>query len=138
MSPSALPSSRRRAIRWWWSSPHERRTIALAKEVSGQPGSRELDQISTGEQVTIGLLSMALMDIGVDARSYTGGQVKVLTDSTFTKARILSIDESNMRRDLDAGAVVVVAGFQGVDADGNITTLGRGGSTPPASRWRQR
>jgi len=103
--------------------------IALAKEVQATPDPRELDQIcSTGEQVTIGLLSMALKSIGVPARSYTGGQVKVLTDSTFTKARILSIDESNMRRDLDAGMVVVVAGFQGVDADGNITTLGRGGS----------
>jgi len=103
--------------------------IALAKEVQANPDPRELDQIcSTGEQVTIGLLSMALMDIGVPARSYTGGQVKVLTDSTFTKARILSIDESNMRADLDAGKVVVVAGFQGVDEAGNITTLGRGGS----------
>ena len=67
-----------------------------------------------------GLLAMALKDIGCQARSYTGGQVKVLTDSTFTKARILSIDEANMRRDLDAGNVIVVAGFQGVDADGNI------------------
>src|SRR5574343_1270292 len=103
--------------------------IALAKEVQANPDPRELDQIcSTGEQVTIGLLSMALKSIDVPARSYTGGQVKVLTDSTFTKARILSIDESNMRRDLDEGKVVVVAGFQGVDADGNITTLGRGGS----------
>ncbi len=103
--------------------------IALAKEVQANPDPRELDQIcATGEQVTIGLLSMALKSIGVPARSYTGGQVKVLTDNTFTKARILSIDESNMRRDLDAGMVVVVAGFQGVDADGNITTLGRGGS----------
>ncbi|MBL8404410.1 MAG: aspartate kinase, partial [Dechloromonas sp.] len=103
--------------------------IALAKEIQANPDPRELDQIcSTGEQVTIGLLSMALKSVGVPARSYTGGQVKVLTDSTFTKARILSIDESNMRRDLDEGKVVVVAGFQGVDADGNITTLGRGGS----------
>ena len=103
--------------------------IALAKEVQASPDPRELDQIcATGEQVTIGLLSMALMGIGVPARSYTGGQVKVLTDSTFTKARILSIDEANMRADLNAGKVVVVAGFQGVDADGNITTLGRGGS----------
>ena len=86
--------------------------IALAKEISASPDPRELDQIcSTGEQVTIGLLAMALKEIGVPARSYTGGQVKVLTDSTFTKARILSIDEANMRRDLDAGMVVVVAGF---------------------------
>jgi len=103
--------------------------IALAKEIQANPDPRELDMImSTGEQVTIGLLAMALQEIGVKAKSYTGGQVKVLTDSTFTKARILSIDEGNMRRDLDAGNVVVVAGFQGVDADGNITTLGRGGS----------
>jgi hypothetical protein len=99
--------------------------IALAKEVQANPDPRELDMVmSTGEQVTIGLLAMALKDIGCQAKSYTGGQVKVLTDSTFTKARILSIDEANMRRDLDAGNVIVVAGFQGVDADGNITTLG--------------
>ena len=82
--------------------------------------------------LTIGLLAMALKDIGCQARSYTGGQVKVLTDATFTKARILSIDEANMRRDLDAGYVIVVAGFQGVDAEGNITTLGRGGSDTSA------
>jgi aspartate kinase len=105
------------------------RLIALAKDVSPQPAPRELDvMISTGEQVTIALLAMALQDLGLKAKSYTGGQVKVLTDSTFTKARILDIDQANMRRDLDDGAVVVVAGFQGVDADGNITTLGRGGS----------
>jgi aspartate kinase len=109
------------------------RLIALAKEVQAHPDSRELDVIaSTGEQVTIGLLSMALMDIGVKARSYTGGQVRVLTDSAFTKARIVSIDEGNIRRDLDEGRVVVVAGFQGVDEDGNITTLGRGGSDTSA------
>ncbi|MEY4592914.1 MAG: hypothetical protein RIR18_1809 [Pseudomonadota bacterium] len=103
--------------------------IALAKEIQAAPDPRELDMIcSTGEQVTIGLLAMALKEINVPATSFTGAQVKVLTDSTFTKARILSIDETNMRRELDAGKVVVVAGFQGVDADGNITTLGRGGS----------
>jgi aspartate kinase len=103
--------------------------IALAKEIQANPDPRELDMVmATGEQVTIGLLAMALKGIGCKAKSYTGGQVKVLTDSTFTKARILSIDEVNMRRDLDAGNVVVVAGFQGVDAEGNITTLGRGGS----------
>jgi aspartate kinase len=105
------------------------RLLALAKDVSPQPHARELDvMISTGEQVTIALLAMALQDIGVNAKSYTGAQVKVLTDSTFTKARILSIDEKNMRRDLDNGMVVIVAGFQGVDEQGNITTLGRGGS----------
>ncbi len=105
------------------------RLIALAKEITSQPHPRELDvMISTGEQVTIALLAMALQDAGVKAKSYTGAQVKVLTDSTFTKARILSIEEQNMRRDLDADTVVIVAGFQGVDEKGNITTLGRGGS----------
>jgi aspartate kinase len=105
------------------------RLLALAKEVSPQPAPRELDvMVATGEQVTIALLAMALQDIGCPAKSYTGGQVKVLTDSTFTKARILDIDEGNIRRDLDAGTVVIVAGFQGVDENGNITTLGRGGS----------
>ena len=105
------------------------RLLGLAKEISATPDPRELDVIAaTGEQVTIGLLAIALQQLGMKARSYTGGQVRVLTDSAFTKARILSIDEGNMRRDLDAGAIVIVAGFQGVDADGNITTLGRGGS----------
>jgi len=105
------------------------RLIGLTKEISATPTPRELDVvISTGEQVTIGLLSMALEAEGIPARSYTGGQVRILTDNTHTKARILAIDEENMRRDLNAGRVVVVAGFQGVDEDGNITTLGRGGS----------
>lgn len=105
------------------------RLIGLSKEISAVPAPRELDVVvSTGEQVTIGLLSMALEAEGIPARSYTGGQVRILTDSTHTKARILAIDEENIRRDLDAGCVVVVAGFQGVDAFGNITTLGRGGS----------
>lgn len=105
------------------------RLIGLAKEVQANPDPRELDVvISTGEQVTIGLLSMALMDMGIKARSYTGAQVRILTDSAFTKARIQRIDEESMRRDLDEGCVVVVAGFQGVDDVGNITTLGRGGS----------
>jgi aspartate kinase len=105
------------------------RLIALAKEISATPDPRELDVvISTGEQVTIGLLCMALKELGIEARSYTGAQVRILTDSSFTKARILDIDGENMRRDLDAGSVVVVAGFQGVDEQGNITTLGRGGS----------
>jgi aspartate kinase len=84
--------------------------------------------LSTGEQVTIALLSMALMELGLKARSYTGSQVKIITDSAHSKARILDIEEHNMRADLDAGYVVVVAGFQGVDEKGNITTLGRGGS----------
>ncbi|MEW9899707.1 aspartate kinase [Chitinivorax sp. PXF-14] len=105
------------------------RLIALAKEVQAQPDPRELDVVvSTGEQVTIGLLAMALKDIGIDAKSYTGAQVRVLTDSAFNKARIVEIDEHNMRADLDGGKVVIVAGFQGVDELGNITTLGRGGS----------
>ncbi|MDR3086738.1 MAG: aspartate kinase [Azoarcus sp.] len=105
------------------------RLIALTKELTANPDPRELDMVvSTGEQVSIGLLAMALQAAGIPAKSYTGGQVKILTDNAFTKARILSIDEAAIRRDLAAGKVVVVAGFQGVDADGNITTLGRGGS----------
>jgi len=109
------------------------RLIALAKEVSAAPSPRELDVIaSTGEQVTIALLSMALHECGLKAKSYTGPQVKVLTDSTYTKARILKIDDKKIRRDLADGNVVVVAGFQGADEDGNITTLGRGGSDTSA------
>ena len=105
------------------------RLIGLANQIQATPDPRELDVlVSTGEQVTIALLCMALKKRGVDARSYTGGQVRIMTDSSFTKARIQSIDEANMRADLDAGRVVVVAGFQGVDENGNITTLGRGGS----------
>lgn len=105
------------------------RLIALAKDVSVQPDPRELDvMVSTGEQVTIALLAMALKDLGIKAKSYTGGQVRVLTDSTFTKARIIDIDDKNIRRDLGNDTVVIVAGFQGVDEAGNITTLGRGGS----------
>ena len=109
------------------------RLLGLAKELSASPDPRELDVIAaTGEQVTIGLLAIALKEMGIPAKSYTGGQVRVLTDSAFTKARILEIDEAAMRKDLDAGTVVVVAGFQGVDRDGNITTLGRGGSDTSA------
>ena len=105
------------------------RLINLAKQIQAHPDPRELDvMISTGEQVSIALLSMALMDLGLKARSYTGAQVKVLTDNAHTKARILNIEETNMRDDLKNGYVVVVAGFQGVDEKGNITTLGRGGS----------
>ena len=105
------------------------RLITLAKSVSANPDPRELDvMVSTGEQVSIALVSMALMELGVKARSYTGAQVRILTDSVHTKARILDIDQGNLRADLDAGFVVVVAGFQGVDEAGNITTLGRGGS----------
>ena len=105
------------------------RLIALAKEIQAHPDPRELDVVAaTGEQVTIGLLAMALMELGVRARSYTGTQVRVLTDGAHNKARILEIDESNIRRDLKDGYVAVVAGFQGVDRSGNVTTLGRGGS----------
>jgi aspartate kinase len=105
------------------------RLIALARELSSNPDPRELDVvISTGEQVTIALLALALQEIGVAAKSYTGAQVKILTDSAHTKARILSIDQAGIRADLDAGKVVIVAGFQGVDEHGAITTLGRGGS----------
>ena len=109
------------------------RLIALAKEMQAQPTDREMDVlISTGEQVTVALLSMALHQIGCDACSYTGGQVKILTDSSYTKARIREIEDAKIRADLDAGKVVVVAGFQGVDEHGNITTLGRGGSDTTA------
>jgi len=105
------------------------RLIGLAKEMQAQPDPRELDMVvSTGEQVTVGLVSMGLMQEGLKAKSYTGAQVKIITDSAFTKARILSIDEQNIRADLANGYVVVVAGFQGIDSKGNITTLGRGGS----------
>ena len=109
------------------------RLIALAKEIQASPDARELDVVaSTGEQVTIGLLSMALMDLGLKAKSYTGAQVRVLTDSAFTKARIVSIDEERLRADLAAGYIPVVAGFQGMDSAGNLTTLGRGGSDTSA------
>jgi aspartate kinase len=106
------------------------RLIDLAKQITdGEPVARELDvMVSTGEQVTIALLAMALIKRGVPAVSYTGNQVRILTDSAHNKARILQIDDQKIRTDLKAGRVVVVAGFQGVDEHGNITTLGRGGS----------
>jgi aspartate kinase len=105
------------------------RLLALAKEITPQPNPRELDVVlSTGEQVTIGLLAIALEKRGQPARSYTGAQVRILTDSAYTKARIQDIDCDRMRADLGEGRVVIVAGFQGIDADGSITTLGRGGS----------
>jgi len=109
------------------------RLISLAKEVQPDPDPREFDVVvSTGEQVTIGLLCMALLERGVKARSYTGGQVRILTDSSHTKARIRKIDEERMRADLAEGRLLVIAGFQGVDAEGNVTTLGRGGSDTTA------
>ena len=109
------------------------RLIGLAKEIDEQPSPREMDVlVSTGEQVTIALLCMALNKIGIDAISYTGGQVRILTDNAHGKARIQEIDGHRMEEDLQAGRVVVVAGFQGSDKDGNITTLGRGGSDTTA------
>ena len=105
------------------------RLVDLAKAIDPRAAGRELDVLlATGEQVTIALLSMALARKGCPARSYTGGQVHILTDSAHNKARIRDIDDARVRRDLDEGRVVVVAGFQGVDEHGNITTLGRGGS----------
>ncbi|NCW36365.1 MAG: aspartate kinase, partial [Methylophilaceae bacterium] len=105
------------------------RLIGLAKEIMEEPDPRELDvMVSTGEQVSIGMTALALIDLGIKAKSYTGSQVKILTDDAHTKARILKIDHNNIQDDLDKGYVVVVAGFQGVDEKGNITTLGRGGS----------
>ncbi len=109
------------------------RLIGLASAIMEDPTPREMDVlVSTGEQVTIALLSMALNNLGCDALSYTGAQVRIRTDSTHTKARIMDIDEHKMRKDLDAGRVIVVAGFQGVDEFDNITTLGRGGSDTTA------
>jgi len=109
------------------------RLVKLAHSIDEKPQAREYDVLlSTGEQVTIALLSMALNKRGIPARSYTGTQVHILTDSTHNKARILSIEEKKMRADLDEGKVIVVAGFQGVDEHGNITTLGRGGSDTTA------
>ncbi len=139
-SPERIKSVAKRVARWHARghqlvvvvsamSGETNRLIGLAKEIQAQPDPRELDvMVSTGEQVTVGLLAMALKEAGLKARSYTGAQVKIITDSAFTKARILKIDEERMRADLNDGCVVVVAGFQGVDEQGNITTLGRGGS----------
>ncbi len=105
------------------------RLIGLAQQITAKPNPRELDMIlTTGEQVTIGLLAIALESIGVPAISFTGQQVGIVTDQSFNKARIQSIDNQKIRAELDAGKVVVIAGFQGVDEQGNLTTLGRGGS----------
>lgn len=109
------------------------RLVALAQEMQAYPDPREMDVIlSTGEQVTIGLLAMALKDIGVEAKSYTGWQVAMRTDTAHTKARITDIDDAKMRTDLQDGKVVIVAGFQGVTSQGDIATLGRGGSDTSA------
>lgn len=109
------------------------RLLGLANAINARPAGRELDVLlATGEQVTIALLSMCLHSIGVDAVSYTGAQVRILTDEAHNKARIRAIDGERVRRDLESGRVVVIAGFQGVDESGNITTLGRGGSDTTA------
>ena len=109
------------------------RLLALAQQITDKPSKREMDvMVSTGEQVTIALLSIALIKLGVPAISFTGAQIPLLTDSEFSKARILDIDQAKVRAELNAGKVVVVAGFQGVDQHGNITTLGRGGSDTTA------
>lgn len=109
------------------------RLIGLAKQVMDPPDPRELDMIaSTGEQVSVGLLAMALLAIGKQAVSYAGWQVAIKTDSSFTKARIQSIDDEKVRADLDAGKIVIITGFQGVDDEDNIATLGRGGSDTSA------
>lgn len=107
--------------------------IALAKEISDHPNSRELDMLmSTGEQVTVSLMAMALQSLGHEAVSYTAAQIGIRTDNMFNKARIKSISTERMRKSLDAGKIVIAAGFQGIDDDFNITTLGRGGSDTTA------
>jgi len=109
------------------------RLLGLAREIMPNPDARELDMLAaTGEQASSALLAIALRELGVAARSYTGWQVPVKTDSSFTKARITDIDDARIRADLDAGSVVVVTGFQGIDPEGHITTLGRGGSDTSA------
>ena len=109
------------------------RLLGLAKEITDRPDPRELDQIAaTGEQVSVGLLALALQKQGVQAKSYAGWQVPIRTDSAHTKARIESIDDARVRADLDAGCVVVITGFQGIDGEGSVTTLGRGGSDTSA------
>jgi len=109
------------------------RLTELAREISPQPKPREIDVLlSTGEQVTIALLAMALESEGYEAVSFTGGQIKILTDDFHTKARIREIETTSIRNEISSGKVVIVAGFQGVDSKGNITTLGRGGSDTTA------
>lgn len=109
------------------------RLLGLAKEITGQPDPRELDMLaSTGEQASVALLAIALQSIGKQAVSYTGWQVPIVTDNAYTKARIQSIDDARVKKDLDAGRIVIITGFQGIDGEGNITTLGRGGSDTSA------
>src|SRR5262249_36503747 len=107
--------------------------IALAQEICEQPPAREMDMLlSTGEQISIALLAMAIQTLGEKAISFTGGQIGIVTDSTHTKARIKSIQTGRIRKALTEGNIVIAAGFQGTDEDGNITTLGRGGSDTTA------
>ena len=109
------------------------RLLGLAKEITGQPDPRELDMLAaTGEQASVALLAIALQAIGKQAVSYTGWQVPIVTDNAYTTARIESIDDARVRKDLDAGRIVIITGFQGIDGEGNITTLGRGGSDTSA------
>jgi aspartate kinase len=139
-SPERIRNVARRVARWKAKghqlvvvvsamSGETNRLIALANDISPTPDARELDVVvATGEQVSSALLAMALKDIGLKAKSYVGSQVRIVTDSVFTKARITNIEEANIRADLNDDHVVIVAGFQGIDEHGNITTLGRGGS----------
>jgi aspartate kinase len=147
-SPERIQSVARRVAKWMRAghqlvvvpsamSGETNRLLALAKQVAPEsvtaPALRELDVIAaTGEQVSVGLLALALQAEGVAAVSYAGWQVPIATDVAYTKARIQSIDDVRIRADLAAGKVVVVTGFQGVDPDGHITTLGRGGSDTSA------
>ena len=109
------------------------RLLGLAKEITGQPDPRELDMLAaTGEQASVALLAIALQAIGKQSVSYTGWQVPIVTDNAYTKARIQSIDDVRVKKDLDAGRIVIITGFQGIDGEGNITTLGRGGSDTSA------
>ncbi|MGA2550894.1 MAG: aspartate kinase [Burkholderiaceae bacterium] len=143
-SPERIKNVARRVAKWH-SAGHQiivvpsamsgetNRLLALAKEVSAKPDARELDMIAaTGEQVSVGLLAIALKDMGLQARSYAGWQVPIRTDNAFTKARIEGIDATKVMADVRAGAVVIITGFQGVDQDNNVTTLGRGGSDTSA------
>src|SRR5881392_2947004 len=107
--------------------------IELAQEISENPHAREMDMLlATGEQISIALCAMAVQELGAPAISFTGAQVGIVTDSTHTKARIKSISTTRMRKALDQGNIVIVAGFQGIDENDNITTLGRGGSDTTA------
>jgi len=143
-SPERITEVAKRVIRWREKgndvvvvvsamSGETNRLVALINELNPEGSAREKDVIlSTGEQVSMGLLSLCLQGMGCEARSYTGQQARILTDSAYSKARIREIDGTPIKSDLDAGNVVIVAGFQGADAGGNITTLGRGGSDTTA------